>query len=106
MPPVEKRYSEDDVRDAIHKNFGIFTAVCNDLDCTFLQLRRYLVEHPTLSADMAEARNTIIDVAQTSLVECLNSKSDSIKLAAAQFTLKTLGRNLGYSDTPSVQLAV
>lgn len=62
VPPIEQRYTKDQVRDCIHDHFGIMTAICNELDCSFYALTKY-VRKNGLEGDVSEARRSITEIA-------------------------------------------
>ena len=62
LPPIEQRYTKDQVRDCIHNHFGIMTAICNELDCSFYALTKY-VRKNGLEGDVSEARRSITEIA-------------------------------------------
>lgn len=99
-PSIESRYTVEQVRDCIHRHFGIFTAICNELDCTFYALTKYARKNK-LEGDINEARGTLMEVAQDAILGCLNSKDERVRLDAAKFTLKTLGKEKGWSENPN-----
>jgi len=105
VPPIEQRYTKDDVVECIHRHFGIFTAICNELDCSFYALTKYIRKNG-LENDVSEARKTITEVAQNAIMECLNSKDERVRLDAAKFTLKSLGKDKGWSENPNLAVAI
>lgn len=105
VPPIEQRYTKDDVVECIHRHFGIFTAICNELDCSFYALSKYIRKNG-LENDVSEARKTITEVAQNAIMECLNSKDERVRLDAAKFTLKSLGKDKGWSENPNLAVAI
>lgn len=105
VPPIEQRYTKDDVVECIHRHFGIFTAICNELDCSFYALSKYIRKNE-LETHVSEARKTITEVAQNTIMECLNSKDERVRLDAAKFTLKSLGKDKGWSENPNLAVAI
>ena len=105
VPPIEQRYTKDEVVECIHRHFGIFTAICNELDCSFYALTKYIRKNG-LDGDVSEARKTITEVAQNAILECLNSKDEKVRLDAAKFTLKSLGKDKGWSENPNLAVAI
>lgn len=35
LPPLDKRYTREQLEDCIERQYGIVTAICNELDCTY-----------------------------------------------------------------------
>ena len=54
-----------------------------------------------MEGDINEARGTLMEVAQDAILGCLNSKDERVRLDAAKFTLKTLGKEKGWSENPN-----
>ena len=71
LPAIKKRYSYDEVVDAIQKAEGVRTTICKVLDCSQTQLRNYLEEHPELKQVMLDAREHILDLAESVIRENL-----------------------------------
>lgn len=103
LPPVARRYTEDQLKDKIEKHFGIVTSICNDLDCTFSQFYR-AVKHYGLESCLQESKRNLISMAEAKVLEALDNPRDSFD--AAKFILTHLGKNDGWSRDPGVAVAV
>ena len=109
LPAIKKRYSYDEVVDVIQKSEGVRTTICKLLDCSQTQLRNYLEEHPELKQVMLDAREQILDLAESVIRENLTqTENPELRQKAAEFTLKTIGRNRGWAigDYPAMQVNV
>ena len=71
LPAIKKRYSYDEVVDVIQKSEGVRTTICKLLDCSQTQLRNYLEEHQELKQVMLDAREQILDLAESVIRENL-----------------------------------
>ena len=71
LPAIKKRYCYDEVVDVIQKSEGVRTTICKVLDCSQTQLRNYLEEHPELKQVMLDAREQILDLAESVIRENL-----------------------------------
>ena len=93
-PPVYKRYSKEELQQIIEQNYGIVTICCGILDCTYSQLYR-AIDHYKLSDFLADSKKRLVSLAEKAVLECLTSQNETIKLKAAETTLKSLGKNDG-----------
>lgn len=96
LPSVARRYEEDEVLDIIYKCQGVRTTICNELDCTLQQFNVYLRSHPEMKLDLIAARQALIDLAEDVIKKNLTSENEMVRQKAAEFTLKSLGRNEGW----------
>ena len=103
--PLAKRYKKDEVVLAIGRNKGLKSAVCRELDCTMAQLNHYVNIHSELKPLMAEAKREIVSLAEETVLANLHSPNPQIAQRAAEFILKTLGKE-EYSSEPNVQVNV
>ena len=109
LPAIKKRYSYDEVVDVIQKSEGVRTTICKVLDCSQTQLRNYLEEHPELKQVMLDAREQILDLAESVIRENLTqTENPELRQRCAEFTLKTIGRHRGWAigDYPAMQVNV
>ena len=109
LPAIKKRYTYDEVVDVIQKSEGVRTTICKLLDCSQTQLRNYLEEHPELKEVMLDAREQILDLAESVIRENLTqTENPELRQKAAEFTLKTIGRHRGWAigDYPAMQVNV
>ena len=103
--PLAKRYKKDEVVLAIGRNKGLKSAVCRELDCTMAQLNHYVNIHSELKPLFAEAKREIVSLAEETVLANLHSPNPQIAQRAAEFILKTLGKE-EYSSEPNVQVNV
>ena len=103
--PLAKRYKKDEVVLAIGRNKGLKSAVCRELDCTMAQLNHYVNIHSELKPLIAEAKREIVSLAEETVLANLHSPNPQIAQRAAEFILKTLGKE-EYSSEPNVQVNV
>ena len=109
LPAIKKRYSYDEVVDVIQKSEGVRTTICKMLDCSQTQLRNYLEEHQELKQVMLDAREQILDLAESVIKENLTqTENPELRQRCAEFTLKTIGRHRGWAigDYPAMQVNV
>lgn len=103
--PLAKRYKKDEIVLAIGRNKGLKSAVCRELDCTMAQLNHYVNIHSELKPLFAEAKREIVSLAEETLLANLKSDNPQVSQRAAEFILKTLGRET-YAVDPTTQITV
>ena len=104
-PPLSKRFTKSQIVLAIGRNKGIKTAICKDLDCTIYQLNLYLRIHSELLPLLKEAKQELVALAEEAILDNLTSKNEGTRQKAAEFVLKTLGKE-EYTEQPSTQINV
>lgn len=87
LPALWKRCSKEEFMDLIDKKMGVVTSCCNELDCTFTQFYS-AVKHWNLQEHLTNAKEALTSLAEHSLVECLKSTDEKVKLQAALGALR------------------
>lgn len=96
LPAVHKRFTKEEVEDTIMNNYGIVTVICSLLDCNYKQFYNAL-DYYDLRGKLIEAKQAMVGLAESAVIDCLNSKRETVKLKAAEITLKSLGQNFGWN---------
>lgn len=78
----------------IRDRSGNLTAVARQLNCSRTTLYRYVTQHPTVEAALAEARETMLDNAESMLYK----KVLDGDVTSLIFFLKTQGKSRGYVE--------
>ena len=102
---LSKRYSKNDIILAIGRNKGVKTAICRDLDCTIYQLNNWLNVHSECKKLITDAKKELVSLAEETLLANLKSDNPQVSQRAAEFILKTLGRET-YAVDPAAQITV
>ena len=97
LPALQQRYSKDQIIEVIQKNYGVLTAICNELDCTYSQFYKYVNKNIEVKEIFAKSKECLVSLAEQKILECLKSEDEKIKLQAAIHTTKSLGKKLGWS---------
>ena len=105
-PPLSKRFTKSQIIMVIGKCYGVYTDICKALDCTAAQLTHYINMHSEIKKVIQDARDGIVDEAESVLLEKLHSKNEVISQRCAEFILKNLGKKRGYGEQPSTQINV
>ena len=99
LPPLSKRYTKEQVREAVYACDGCVTLLCNVLDCTAQQFWA-ACERWKLGADVNKAKAQYADKAEAALVGLLGSDNEKIRLDAAKFVLKA---KAGWTEVAAAQ---
>lgn len=99
--PLSSRYKKDEIVLAIGRNKGVKTAICRELDCSIYELNHYLNIHSECKKLISEAKKELIALAEETVLANLRSPNPQISQRAAEFILKTLGKE-EYSSEPNV----
>lgn len=102
LPALWKRYTIEQIADAIKRNWGALTYCCLDLDCTIQQFLGCLAKFPELDELRKEMREKTIDLAEKAMIH--NLEQDNLN--AAIYTLKTLGSNRGWSEKQNIEITM
>ena len=105
-PPLSKRFTKSHIIMVIGQCYGVYTDICKALDCTAAQLTHYINMHSEIKKVIQDARDGIVDEAESVLLEKLHSKNEVISQRCAEFILKNLGKKRGYGEQPSTQINV
>ena len=94
--PIRKRFTHNEICDIVEKCHGLTHDICALLDCSAAEWRAYLRVCPDVAEIQTAARESVVDRAESRLYDSLDSENEQVAQKAAEFTLKTLGRNRGY----------
>ena len=94
-----KRYAEKDVIAAIRDARGIKATAAANLGCTRQTIDNYISGSPAIAAAYREARDTLLDHAESQLV----AKVDQGEWPAIRFLLVTLGKDRGFTERAELQ---
>ena len=95
MPPLQQRFTKEELQTIIEQNYGVITVLCNFLDCTYAQFYK-AIDHYNLRDCLANAKKNLVSLAEKAILDCLKSQNENIKLKAAETTLRSLGKNDGW----------
>ena len=89
------------LEDAIDKYSGLTFDMCAYLKCSPKQLWN-AIDRFGLRERMFEARNNLIDEAESTMRGILHSSDEKNALAASKFILERLGREKGWGQNPQI----
>ena len=102
LPPLQQRFTKEELQNIIEENYGVVTVLCNILDCTYAQFYK-AITHYNLRDCLANAKKNLVGLAESAILDCLKSQNENIKLKASEITLKSLGKTEGWSfDTTQI----
>lgn len=97
--PVELPLDVEECRTAIWYNRGNVTKAAAMLKISPMRLRRFVTASPRLSAELDEAAEQLLDMAQDNVAEALADDSDAQRRDnMSKFVLKELGGKRGYGS--------
>lgn len=92
------RFSRKQVESAIIGTRGIKATIAARLGCSRQTLENYLMRYPELREILAQERETIIDLAESKLVEAVEQG----ETRAVMFVLETMGKGRGWSKRTEI----
>ncbi len=88
------KYSVTDIMDALKKYKGNISWAARALGCDRSTIYRRIEKSPTLQKAVEDERESMIDLAESSLLRAVNDG----EAWAVSLTLKTIGKNRGYVE--------
>lgn len=95
---MRQRYTKEAVEEALKKSGGLASGAARILDCSVQTVLNYIKRFPELEEIRRDVVTRVVDKAEAGLFQ-LVSEGDRTSII---FTLKTLGRNRGYSERHEV----
>ena len=89
---MTREISATQYQEAIVAAHGILSSAARRLGCSRTAIHKACKRHPTVQKALDEARDEILDLAESRLFEAVNAGS----LPAVMFMLSTIGRDRGY----------
>lgn len=87
FPAISKRYTDEEVYNLFKKYCGNISAITNALDCTLAQFEYWLNRNPERKIQLQKSREYLVDYAETTLVNLLQSQDPKVQLETAKFIL-------------------
>lgn len=91
MASLQYRFSEKEIFDAMENSRGLVAAACQTLGCHYAEFYRYLSKNKNANDYWNLIRKELIDKAENSLIQALDSDNEITRLSAAKFVLERLG---------------
>lgn len=91
--PVYK-WTKAQLMTAAENSNGTYLSLSKQLGCkSVLTAKDWIHKYPDVLDVFNQKKRQLLDVAENTLFDCLNSKVDAVRLKAAEFVLKTVGRD-------------
>ena len=102
--PLELPLDVEEVRTAIWMASGNVTEAAKILKVTSIRLRNFVKKSPYLSAEMQEAADRLVDIAEANVAEALGDPLDpSRRDTMSRFVLTNIGKHRGWgTGSPNV----
>lgn len=88
------KYTAEQIIEAVRASSGILADAARMLGCHRATMHSYVNRYSTVRAAVEEEREVLIDLCESKLVEAVK-RGD---MQAVYFTLKTIGKDRGYSE--------
>jgi len=102
--PLELPLDVEEVRTAIWMASGNISEAAKVLKVTSIRLRNFVKKSPYLSAEMQEAADRLVDIAEANVAEALGDPLDpSRRDTMSRFVLTNIGKHRGWgTGSPNV----
>jgi len=105
--PTELPLDTEECRTAIWMASGNITEAAKLLKTTSIRLRNFVKKSPYLSAEMQEAADKLVDIAEANVKDALTDELDpSRRDTMARFVLTNIGKHRGWGTGNSVGVNV
>lgn len=98
QPPISQRFTKDHIKATVQRTHGMTAAICKALDCTYQQWMVYLRRRQDVKVLQEECRKEMVVLAESKLLDNLNSDDLNISQRAAEYILRHQGVNQGWAD--------
>lgn len=97
--PRKEEYKAADMIDAIKTAGGLINLAAARLGCSWHTVKRYIDTYATVKAAYEEANELQLDMSEGTLFRMRDkAENENVRLRAAEFHLRTKGRQRGYGD--------
>jgi hypothetical protein len=105
--PVELALDIEECRTAIWMVRGNITEAAKILKVTPLRLRKFVTKSPYLSAEMQEAKDQLVDIAENVVYDALTDEDDKgRKDTMARYVLTSQGKARGWGSASSAAVKI
>ena len=97
--PIPPQYNPDNVAEALLAHDGSPRKAAEALGCTAALVRKYITLYPACATAAHEAREVLVDAAEESILDLINSRSSfeaNARAKAAIYITETHGKSRGY----------
>lgn len=94
-----RKFLVSQVAEALQKSHGLQKLAAEELHCSRRTIANYVKEHPTVAEAYDEAREVVLDVAESKLYKAINDGKEW----AIKFYLSTVGKSRGYTQKQEIE---
>ena len=89
------KWTKKQLMTAAERSNGTYVHLAKQLGCkSVLTAKVWIEKHEDVHDVFMQKKRQLLDVAENTLYDCLHSDKDSVRLKAAEFILKTVGRDI------------
>ena len=86
---------------------GNISEAAKVLKCTSIRLRAFIRKSPYLTAEMQEASDRLVDIAEANVLDALTDREDpSRRDTMSRFVLTNIGKAKGWGTQPNASISV
>ena len=105
--PLELPLDTEECRTAIWMASGNITEAAKLLKITSIRLRNFVKKSPYLSAEMQEAADRLVDIAESNVLDALQDSNDpSRRDTMSRFVLGNIGKHRGWGSGSGAGVAI
>jgi hypothetical protein len=105
--PSDLPLNPEECRTALWMSAGNVTEAAKLLKITSIRLRAFVKKSPYLTAEMQEAADRLVDIAESNVLDALTDELDpSRRDTMSRFVLTNIGRSKGWGTQTSAGLSV
>ena len=98
-----KKPQRDKLVKIIMAKGGKITEIATACDCGIHAVNQWIRHDPTLKQVILDAKDSMIDLAESKLHENISSNNENVSQRAVEFTLRYLGGKRGYSEKQVIE---
>jgi hypothetical protein len=105
--PSELPLDTEECRTAIWMAAGNISEAAKLLKCTSIRLRNFVKKSPYLTAEMQEAADRLVDIAEANVKDALTDELDSSRRdTMSRFVLTNIGKHRGWGSANNPGVAI
>ena len=102
---TKREYRKDQLIECCKRSNGIMSCVATLMGVSWHTAERYIKSCPEAEEAFQGARNAVVDAAESDLLAILTDKKHPRHFDAVMFTLKTLGKNRGFTEKVETEVS-
>jgi hypothetical protein len=102
---VNKKFTREQVIDALKKTGGFITHAANKLGCHYTTILNYIKDDPSIAVENAQIRENRLDIAESVVIKTMKGENEKLAMDASKFYLKYKGRERGYIKATKVEIS-